>query len=165
MEGAGLEDIEAVYRARLRSFVRVAAGIAGIEAAEDAVHEAFVGAVKARRHYAGRGSLEAWLWKAVIRSSRRMAAKRVAKAEAPLVEHASLANEADVDEGRAEIVRHVITSLPARQRLVLFLRYYADLDYETISDILGIRKGTVSATLHAAQTSVRERLDTYGVTR
>src|SRR5206468_6238374 len=37
-----------------------------------------------------------------------------------------------------------------RQRLVLFLRYYADLDYAAIADTLGIGPGTVGASLNHA---------------
>jgi DNA-directed RNA polymerase specialized sigma24 family protein len=38
------------------------------------------------------------------------------------------------------------------------LRYYADLDYRAIADVLGIEVGTVSATLSAAHQSLRKRL-------
>ena len=40
-----------------------------------------------------------------------------------------------------------ISRLPERERLVLFLRYYADLDYRTIAEALEISGGTVGATL------------------
>jgi len=43
-----------------------------------------------------------------------------------------------------------------RGRLVLFLRHYADLDYERIGAIVGIRRGTVAATLHAAHQKIRQ---------
>jgi RNA polymerase sigma factor (sigma-70 family) len=49
--------------------------------------------------------------------------------------------------------------LPERQRLALFLRYYADLDYAAIADVLGIRPRTVAATLNAAHTRLRRRLE------
>jgi RNA polymerase sigma factor (sigma-70 family) len=48
--------------------------------------------------------------------------------------------------------------LPERQRLALFLRYYADLDYAGIAEALGIARGTVSATLHAARSNLRTKL-------
>jgi RNA polymerase sigma factor (sigma-70 family) len=49
--------------------------------------------------------------------------------------------------------------LPERQRLVLFLRYYADLSYTQIGAALGLRTGTVSATLAAAHRTLRARLE------
>ena len=39
----------------------------------------------------------------------------------------------------------MIAGLPERQRLVLFLRHYADLDYDTIAQVAGIERGTVAA--------------------
>ncbi len=38
---------------------------------------------------------------------------------------------------------------------MLFLRYYADLDYASIAGALGIRRGTVSATLNQAHEALR----------
>ena len=52
----------------------------------------------------------------------------------------------------------MIADLPERQRLVLFLRYYADLDYRQIADALGIRRGTVGATLNQAHAALRPML-------
>ena len=40
----------------------------------------------------------------------------------------------------------------------LFLRYYADLDYAGIAEALGISRGTVSATLHAAHSNMQTQL-------
>jgi RNA polymerase sigma-70 factor (ECF subfamily) len=55
-------------------------------------------------------------------------------------------------------VRSALSALPERQRVALFLRYYADLDYQSIADVTGVSEGTVGATLHAAHRSLRERL-------
>jgi RNA polymerase sigma factor (sigma-70 family) len=49
--------------------------------------------------------------------------------------------------------------LPERQRLAVFLRYYADLDYTAIGEALGISAGTVAATLNAAHAALRGRLE------
>ena len=49
--------------------------------------------------------------------------------------------------------------LPERQRLILFLHYYADLDYATIAEAIGISTGTVGATLHTARANMRRRLE------
>jgi DNA-directed RNA polymerase specialized sigma24 family protein len=56
-------------------------------------------------------------------------------------------------------LRTLVAELPERQRLVLFLRYYADLDYCMIGSVLGIRPGTVAATLNAGHRAIRARLE------
>ena len=56
-------------------------------------------------------------------------------------------------------VRALLAQLPERQREAIFLRYYADLDYAAIAGLLGISAGTVAATLNAAHSALRERLE------
>ena len=70
-------------------------------------------------------------------------------------------DEPDSDGGSApaDSARSAIARLPERQRLALFLRYYADLDYRTIALVLGVKEGTVSATLSAAHAAVRHLLE------
>lgn len=52
-----------------------------------------------------------------------------------------------------------VSQLSDRQRLVLFLRYYADLDYATIGEALTISGGTVGATLTAARAALSRALE------
>ena len=49
--------------------------------------------------------------------------------------------------------------MPERRRLILFLHYYADLDYATIAAVLEISPGTVGATLHSARAALRRLLE------
>jgi DNA-directed RNA polymerase specialized sigma24 family protein len=55
-------------------------------------------------------------------------------------------------------VRRWVATLPERQRLAVFLRYYGDCDYRTIARALEVEVGTVSATLSAARTALRRML-------
>jgi RNA polymerase sigma factor (sigma-70 family) len=56
-------------------------------------------------------------------------------------------------------IRSWVASLPERQRLAVFLRYYADLDYRAIASVLGVEVGTVSATLNAAHSALQSSLE------
>jgi RNA polymerase sigma-70 factor, ECF subfamily len=153
--GATLDEIEALYRSDLESFLRVAAAILGSrEAAREAVQEGFAVAVRKRRSYTGRGPLAAWLWTVVLNTARnRRRERRPATFE--LTENlAAPSPKSDVD-GRLEAA---LSSLSERQRLVVFLHYYADLDYATIATALGIEMGTVGATLSAARAALRSQL-------
>lgn len=49
----------------------------------------------------------------------------------------------------------MVRRLPERQRVAVFLRYWADLDYRAIAEVLEVEVGTVSATLNAAHQSLR----------
>jgi RNA polymerase sigma factor (sigma-70 family) len=52
-------------------------------------------------------------------------------------------------------VRAWVAALPERQRIAIFLRYFADLDYRSIATALEVEVGTVSATLGAAHATLR----------
>jgi RNA polymerase sigma factor (sigma-70 family) len=152
MQDPLLDEIEAVYRQRYSSFLRVAAAIAGDEeAGRDAVQDGFAGAVRSRHRYQRRGTLEAWLWRAVVNAARTR--RRAMQAVEPMIEVVNAS-----DNGSQSDVRAVLAALPERQRLIVFLRYFADLDYRTIAGIAGVRTGTVSATLSAAHDSLRATL-------
>jgi RNA polymerase sigma-70 factor, ECF subfamily len=154
MGSASLGDIERLYRTAHGRFLRVAAAITrDREAADEAVQEAFVRAIRARRRFRGEGSLEAWVWRGVVNEASRAAARR--RPEHGREPHGSTNGTVDPDGA----IRALVAALPERQRLAVFLRYYADLEYRTIGEILGIETGTVSATLHAAHRALREAIE------
>jgi RNA polymerase sigma factor (sigma-70 family) len=119
MGGAELAEIEAVYRARLDEFRRVARAILGDdEAARDAVQEAFAQAVRSPASFRGSGSLEGWLWRTVVNAARMHGRSRRGRRDEPLGEPAQR-NGHDPEPDAA--VRAAVAALPERQRLVLFL--------------------------------------------
>jgi RNA polymerase sigma-70 factor, ECF subfamily len=150
--GASIAELERVYRAQFTRFVRVATAVAGDEeSGADAVHDAFVQAVRKRRSFRGEGPLEAWLWRMVVNAAKKRTNRETTAepAELPAVH----------ENGFGDPVRSLVAGLPERQRLALFLRYYADLDYESIAAALGIASGTVGATLNAAHAALRNSLE------
>ena len=149
--------IEAVYRRRYGTFLRVAVAILRDEQlAEEAVHDGFVRALRHRRSFDGRGSLEAWLWRIVVNEARRRRSLE-RRASLPLGALDALAANGN-GHSEAGTVELLVAALPERQRLALFLRHYADLDYAAIGAALGIKPGTVAATLHAAHATLRRQL-------
>ena len=152
-EEASVEAIEMIYRRKFHQFVRVAQGITrSRESAVDAVQEAFASALRNRHAFRGTGPLEAWVWRSVVNAARRSVREPIT-AHLEIVEAAGRNGHADEDD-----VRAVIATLPERQRLVLFLRYYADLDYSTIAEALELEVGTVGATLSQARGNLRRLL-------
>lgn len=152
---ARLEEIEAVYRDEFDRFLHVATAITGsVELAADCVQEAFVRAIRLRGGYRGTGSVEAWLWRIVVNAARDGSG---GARELVSIDEMSQAAP-DVPASDSSRLRSALLELPQRQRLVLFLRYYADLDYESIAVALKISSGTVGATLHSAHAAVREHI-------
>ena len=152
-EGADPAEIEAIYRAWLANFRRVAAAIVGdVERGSDAVQEAFGNALRKRRSFRREAALEAWLWRLVVNHARdELRSARRAPVPVLLSANGSTTHE----DAR---LAAAIAALPERQRLAVFLRYYADLDYASIAEALGVKGGTVAAALNAAHENLRKTL-------
>jgi RNA polymerase sigma factor (sigma-70 family) len=148
--GASLAQIEAVYRSSFARFLAVAAMVCGdAEEGREAVQEGFAHAIRRRESFRGDAPVEAWLWRVVVNAA-QSAARR--PRSIPVADMPEAADEAEwMDEG----MLRVLGALPERQRAVLFLRYYADLEYRSIADILEIGVGTVGSTLNAALAGMR----------
>jgi RNA polymerase sigma factor (sigma-70 family) len=153
-----LAAIETVYRERFRSFVRLATAITGNEqSALDAVHDGFVRAVRYRSTLRNRESAPGWVCRIVLNEARKRSAvegRYVPTSVAALGEGAAANGHDELGAAAA-----ALATLPERQRLALFLRYYADLDYAAIAEALGVARGTVSATLHAARSNLQTKLE------
>jgi DNA-directed RNA polymerase specialized sigma24 family protein len=132
-----LDELEEFYRTNLAELRRVATAIAGDrELGCDAVQEAFARAVRKRR---------AWVWRIVVN-----AARDARRRERPMP------LEPSANGHHPAIPLDLLTE---RQREIVFLHYYADLDYAAIADALEISPGTVGATLNAARRTLRAALE------
>lgn len=149
--------ISALYERQFRAFVAGAYAVVGEpETARDVVQEAFARALRERRGFRGDGSLEAWLWRIVVNVARD-AARRSRFADLSADELGELA-VLRVDHLDGDELREELRALPERQRLTVFLHYYADLPYEEVAQLLEVAPGTVAASLNAARKTLRHRI-------
>jgi RNA polymerase sigma factor (sigma-70 family) len=150
------EAIERVYRARYHGFQNALAAITGSrEAARDAVQEGFAIALAKRSQFRGR-SLEAWVWRISLNCAidgRRSARRLVLNGVPRLPEADPAAASTDPELAAA------MASLGARRRLMVFLRYYADLSYAEIAEACSVSEGTVAATLSQARAALLTELN------
>jgi RNA polymerase sigma-70 factor, ECF subfamily len=154
-------EIEELYRSRYLDFRNGMAALTGsYESARDVVQEAFAQALRDRDQYRGDGPLAAWVWRIGVRvavESRRngrvLTLDELA-AEAPLP-------SPERDPALAEALQQ----LPPRRRLIVFLRYFADLSYTEIAALCEISEGTVAATLAHAHADLSKALQTKGAIR
>jgi RNA polymerase sigma-70 factor (ECF subfamily) len=151
---ASREDIEALYRERYGAFRNGLVPLAGTsERAHDAVQEAFARALRRRREFRGDGSLEGWVWRIAFHVA--LAGRR--ELQGISLEEAFLVAEIPHPERDPELAEALL-SLPPRRRLIVFLRYFADLQYDQIATVCEISEGTVAATLAHAHGELRDTL-------
>jgi RNA polymerase sigma-70 factor, ECF subfamily len=126
-------------------------------AAEDAVQEALLRAWERSEKGEEIESLNAWVTTVSLNFAksglRRVMAERRARSR--------LGRDgppADSSGDRVDVER-ALAALPRRQREVVVLRYYLQMDTREVSEALGIHEGTVKSTLSRARSALAGALD------
>jgi RNA polymerase sigma-70 factor (ECF subfamily) len=130
--------------------------------AEDITHDAFIRAYVNLRRYNLERKFSTWVFTIAANLCRnRLRYRR----NHPVMElDFELEGSADpartvAREERQVRVRTALNSLPYAYRTPLVLRFYNDLSYKEIGDILAIPEGTVKTRIHRGKAVLKEMLD------
>jgi RNA polymerase sigma factor (sigma-70 family) len=152
---ASAECIEELYRTRYASFRGGLTAITGSsETARDVVQEAFAQALRDREQFRGDGSLAAWVWRIAFRIALRSRSNGREPSIDDLVEATPLPSP-ERDPQLADALKQ----LSPQRKLIVFLRYFADLPYVEIASLCEISEGTVAATLAHAHADLLTHLE------
>jgi RNA polymerase sigma-70 factor (ECF subfamily) len=159
-DASALDALLARYWQPLTLFITRLTG--SVEAAEDAVQEAFCRLWERRRSWRGEGSVNGLLFRLARNSA--ISAHRREDAEARAVSVAGEAApphheipEMPNDQLRAALER-AIAELAPRRREVFLLRVVHDLSYKEIAGVMGTSTQTVANQLSTALRELRTRL-------
>ena len=155
---------EAAFRdfvtARSAALLRTAYLLTGdVGMAEDAVQAVFGRVYLTWPRIQHREAAESYCRRALVRevsSWRRR--RRVTHVLTDQVPETASTTDADSTE-RDDRLKTALLALPARQRTVVALRYYADLAETDVADLLGITTGSVKQHAHRALAALRIALD------
>jgi RNA polymerase sigma-70 factor (ECF subfamily) len=120
--------------------------------AEDSVCEAMVRAWERLQRDRGIDSLAAWI--TVVATNHARSRLRRRRAQTRALERLRALHRDAVDPGSLEVALDVwraLQRLPNREREVVVLRFYLDLDIRSIGSALGIAEGTVKTLLSRAR--------------
>ena len=132
--------------------------------ANDIVQNVFMKAWTNLHNFRGDAKLSTWLFKIAVNESINFLNKEKHRAQGGGEEEDSalLRNlEADsfFDGDALQLqLQEAIAKLPEKQRLVFNMRYYDELKYEEISEILGTSVGALKASYHHAVKKLTEML-------
>jgi RNA polymerase sigma-70 factor (sigma-E family) len=156
-------EVTALYEAHALSLIRLAYVVLGDRAAaEDVVHEAFLGLCKRWSRLRDTTSAPSYLRSSVLNGCRMVLRSRSRRDDRALGELPWESAEAAALVGEEERQLLVaIRSLPPRQREALVLRYYLDLSEEEIARSMGIRPGTVKSATSRALAALGRRMQEY----
>lgn len=132
------------------------------EDANDILQNTFMKAWQSIENFRGEAKLSTWLHKIAINESITFLEKERKRLGISLDEEEShLVNLIEADtfvygDELARKLREAIASLPEKQRLVFNMRYYDDMKYEQMSEILGTSVGALKASYHLAVKKIEQ---------
>ena len=153
-----------VERYKERLYWHIRRLVVSHEDANDVLQNTFLKAWKGLDGFREDASLYTWLYRIATNESLSFLEQRRRRASLPLEEseqasHALLAEEDGFDASRIEWkLQTAIQRLPEKQRVVFCLRYYDEMPYERMSEVLDTSVGALKASYHHAVKKVESWL-------
>ncbi len=150
------------YQQRLYWHVRTMVG--EHEDADDVLQNVFLKAWKALPEFRGESKIFTWLYRIATNESITFLAQRKRRATVSIdaldsQRMGSLEADSFMDSDMAqERLRQAVERLPDKQRAVFSLKYFDEMKYKDMSEIMGTSVGALKASYHHAVKKVEEFL-------
>lgn len=128
--------------------------------AQDATQGTFIRIFRSIDKFKGDSSLNVWIYRIATNEALRLIGKRrdniISLEDNDSAEARTIADEEYVNYTDIEAVKlqNAILSLPTKQQLTFNLRYYDELEYEEIANIIGSTPSSVKASYHIAKEKI-----------
>ncbi|MDE6854023.1 MAG: sigma-70 family RNA polymerase sigma factor [Muribaculaceae bacterium] len=133
--------------------------------ANDILQNTFLKAWDNLENFRGEARLSTWLYKIAVNESlsfiereRRRTTLSLDDDEAAAARTATADSDLDGDE-LSQRLQQAIATLPDKQRLVFNMKYFDDMKYEEMSEILGTSVGALKASYHLATKKIEHFFD------
>jgi len=135
------------------------------EDADDALQNAFINAWRNISSFRFDSSLYTWLYAIATNEALTLIRKRDRESTVPLDDLESLFAQSpegstyfDGEEASVKL-QNAILKLPDKQRTVFNMKYFDDMSYEQISEVLGTSVGALKASYHHAVKKIEKFLE------
>lgn len=130
--------------------------------ADDLLQNTFMKAWMNIENFRGEAKLSTWLYKIAINESlgfldkeRKRLHMSIDDQEADMIHRIAADPDFDGDE-LARKLNEAVASLPEKQRIVFTMKYFDDMKYEEMSEILGTSVGALKASYHLATKKIEQ---------
>ena len=133
--------------------------------ANDILQEVFIKAWSSIDNFRGEAKLSTWLYRIAINESITFINKMRAQNNISIDEDDSfLINQLEGDQyfdgdETQKLLQKAVLTLPEKQRLVFQMKYFDEMKYEEISEILGTSVGALKASYHHAVKKIENFFD------
>lgn len=136
------------------------------ENADDVLQNTFLKAWRSLDDFRGGSKLSTWLYRIAVNESldflRREKTRNQIPTNTPLSVADSLSSDPYFDGDRAQaLLQEAIAALPDVQRAVFTLRYFDNMKYKEMSQVLQTSEGALKASYHFAVDKVTQYLKTH----
>ena len=155
------------YQERLYGHIRHLVG--GHDDASDVLQNCLLNVVRSIGQFEGRSALYTWLFRIASNEAMTFLGRRQRQGVGSLdgeAEGAARALQADpwFDGDALQVALHqALQQLPERQRQVFTLRYFEELSYRDIAQILDVSEGALKASFHHAAKKIERYIEENGV--
>ncbi|MCR9141986.1 MAG: RNA polymerase sigma factor [bacterium] len=156
--GDGSAYMELVGEYRIRLYRKASSLIGDPEDAEDVLQDALMTAYKALPRFRGESGIYTWLYRIVVNKCRDfLRSRKSSKADSLEIYEPILSDDRISVEKNHELsddagyLIEKIKGLDTKYRQILLYRYYDDLSYEEIANLIEVNIGTVKSRLFKAR--------------
>jgi len=152
-----LQEQEKIYRLTRRMVI-------DHEDANDLVQTTFIKVFENIHDFEGKSRLSTWIYRIAVNEALNFLRHKRRKMFIPIVDvERQLSGKIDTgsnfcgDEIEKKLQKAILT-LPEKQRLVFNMRYYENIKYDEMSEILGTSVGALKASYHIAEEKIEKIL-------
>ena len=134
--------------------------------ADDALQNTFINAWKNLGAFRNESSLFTWLWSIATNEALTLIRKReknrgVSLDDLDSIFSHSIEGSSYFDGEEASVkLQNAILKLPEKQRIVFNMKYFGDMSYEEMSEVLGTSVGALKASYHHAVKKIEQYVQT-----
>lgn len=158
---AGFQEIYTLWLTRVYQYVYARVG--SLNDTEDLTSQIFLKAYEAFPRYKHRGHFAAWLF-TIARNQINMfyRGRKSVEVSLDVVEHANSDQDVlntIVNSGEIDQLKQIISTLPAREQELIYLRYVTEMKFSDMALVLGRKEDAVKKSLYRLQTRLQKMLE------
>jgi RNA polymerase sigma-70 factor (ECF subfamily) len=154
---AGFRHLVLKYQQRLYQVVR--RQVPTHEDADDILQNTFIKIFRHLARFEGRAGLYTWMYRIAINETNNHHKARERRKEVSLESNDLRVTEPYLNaDDLSSVLETMVTKLPERQQMVFRMRYYDELSYKEIAEILQLTEGALKASFHHAVRKIEEEL-------
>ncbi len=158
-QNSGLRQLMNRYQERLYWVIKNI--VESHDDTDDVLQNTFIKAYKNIEKFESRSSLFTWLYRIATNEALTFKKSKQKKATVSIIENSTSSGDKAIENENSEDdvlqkLEYALDTLPERQRQVFKMRYYDELNYEEIANILGLSEGALKASYHHAVKKIEQ---------